>query len=296
MLARLIVCAMALCAQPSFALRQNQQRQTQPTPQVSLQLRATLAGHTKSIDRIAFSPDGELIATSSEDGTVRLWNAHTGELKGILSDADKLKLDEQEWYRNKQYSVTHDFPEDLTGQLREALANGAEKLAISPDRQKILISRIENPRKIFGRRDVLSVWDIATGRLVLTFETVPHGGNDVYWSPNGRTIVVVGGGRTKTRLLDASTGRVQARLPYGACDLGAWIGDDGCQQFIFNADGSMFLKDKEPLKLWSANAGEFLAELKSAQPPARFSPTAKQLLVTRGKDPRTALLWEVVMK
>src|SRR5882724_8983044 len=98
---RLGLCVMiALCAQPSSALTQNPR--TQSAPQVTLKLKATFAGHTKSIDRIAFSPDGELIATSSEDATVRLWNAHTGKLQRILSGVDRFKLDEEDWYGDKQ--------------------------------------------------------------------------------------------------------------------------------------------------------------------------------------------------
>jgi WD40 repeat protein len=33
-----------------------------------------LIGHTKPVNNLAFSPDGQLLLTGSEDGTVRLWN------------------------------------------------------------------------------------------------------------------------------------------------------------------------------------------------------------------------------
>jgi eukaryotic-like serine/threonine-protein kinase len=39
----------------------------------------TLSGHTKRIRAIDVSPDGKKIATGSLDGTVRIWNAETGE-------------------------------------------------------------------------------------------------------------------------------------------------------------------------------------------------------------------------
>ena len=36
-------------------------------------------GHTKSINSVAFSPDGRHIVSGSMDGTIRVWNAMTGE-------------------------------------------------------------------------------------------------------------------------------------------------------------------------------------------------------------------------
>ncbi|MGW5677718.1 3-oxoacyl-[acyl-carrier-protein] synthase III C-terminal domain-containing protein [Streptomyces sp. NPDC003860] len=48
-------------------------------------LRATLIGHRHAVVSLAFSADGAMIATASDDTTIRLWSARTGRPLAVLS-------------------------------------------------------------------------------------------------------------------------------------------------------------------------------------------------------------------
>jgi len=43
-------------------------------------LRPLLKRHSNSVETVAFSPNGRLLASGSDDKTVKLWNSATGEL------------------------------------------------------------------------------------------------------------------------------------------------------------------------------------------------------------------------
>ena len=45
-----------------------------------------MRGHTSRVHSITFSPDGKLLASSSMDKTIRLWNVISGEELAVIDD------------------------------------------------------------------------------------------------------------------------------------------------------------------------------------------------------------------
>jgi WD40 repeat protein len=48
-------------------------------PDQSAKSRGVFTGHTRPITALAFSPDGTLLVSGSQDGTIRIWNATTAQ-------------------------------------------------------------------------------------------------------------------------------------------------------------------------------------------------------------------------
>ncbi len=202
-------------------------------------LKRALKGHTKDIRSAAFSPDGDTIATGSADGTVKLWNAATGEVKSTL-DAFKMKRYAR-WriisrkIANIFAEVSVSFSRDSKTLLTVALDQetklwDARSGALLAVLGKNLSGHFSPAgRFIFTQRADFSgtdLWDAETGKLKATLE-----GGQAAFSPNEQWLGLVGYQGSKG-LLNLKTMKLERPLPLSLNDFETWA--------AFSPDGKTF--------------------------------------------------------
>jgi WD40 repeat protein len=156
--------------------------------------------HGDRIDSLAYSPDGKLLASSSLDGTARLWETSSGrEVRRFATGNSVFRVawspDGKTLASGGLGLFVHlwDVP---TGRERRQLEHleGVTSLGFSRDGTQVLTAGV-----------AVRLWDVATGREVRRF----RGGPALMaaaLSPDGRTLVTAGIGQPVV-LWDLDTGK-----------------------------------------------------------------------------------------
>ena len=246
---------------------------------------------------VSFVADGQRILTASFGKAIQLWDVASGKLidtypANTYGSRYPTKLDPLVSF-NKRFllSGNANIYETGTGRLLTSITEGRSPISFSSDGKTFLTVSYDAAEKSSHRQSYLSNRKIDDGEELTAFQ-VPEGISDIIWSPDGKTIAIIGL-EFHPRVIDAVTGREYGRLPYGNCWPWTMFGSDGCEAIKFSADGAVLLKEKEPIKLWDARTVSLITLLKAAHLPAVFSPTNGQVLATRSEDKKSVLLWRL---
>ncbi|GAB2857202.1 hypothetical protein GCM10027176_69570 [Actinoallomurus bryophytorum] len=251
--------------------------------------RGTFTGHTGAVRAVAFSPDGKILATSSSDGSARLWDRATGYSVG------------ESLYSGGSVNAIAFNPDGghiITGsnngslELGSARANSREAaffarngsgvygVAFSPDGRTVVTAGADHTARL---------WDFATHRPVgKPFVGHTNAVSSVAFSPDGRTLATGSYDRT-ARLWDTATHR-----PVGKPFVGH---TNAVSSVAFSPDGKTLATAGGDFtaRLWDTAThspiGAPLTGHTAFVAGVAFSPDGKTLATASGDQ--TARLWDV---
>ena len=245
--------------------------------------RRVLAGHTRAVLDIEFSPDQKQLLTVSEDGTARTWDVASGESVRVLDPkAGPLSRahyspdgalivtagnDRAAWIWDSRTGIAVGKLEGHTDSLTDA--------QFSPDGQRILTTSSDNTARL---------WNAVTRSLIATLtghKDIVHGG----FSRDGERIVTVSGGLLDNNdpavaIWDGRTGMnltFSNRQPGGV--KGVAFSPDGVTFATYMGAADPSAEDRaNSVRIWSLRDGRLRAQLVGHGKPVEdvaFSPNGK---------------------
>jgi WD40 repeat protein len=201
---------------------------------------ADVTGHTATVYNLASSPDGALVATSSYDGSVRLFDVQTGEPRGAyMLGKERIPAVAFDPRGGELAAVTQNgkllFVDRASGKVLRSIqahTTWIQDVEYRRDGTRILT---------VGRQDhTARVWNVATGDLELTLSGHTDNLLQGSFSPDGRFVAAAGVDHVAI-IWDARTGEVLRTIP--GADFTAQFSPDGRELLTTGYSGHVVVWD-----------------------------------------------------
>ncbi|OUL28577.1 NB-ARC domain-containing protein [Nostoc sp. 106C] len=240
----------------------------------------TYISHTNWVQSLAFSPDGQILASGSNDQTVRLWNVHTGQCLKTLRG-------HKSWVQSLAFSpdgqILASGSNDQTVRLW-CVDTGECLRSLSGHRNRVIFTTFtpNGQTLITGSEDqTVRLWDVNTGACLRVLEIPINWVLSIALSPDGQTLAT-GSDRTTVKFWDIATGECISTLP--DYDSYVWT-------VTFSPDGKTLVTGSEDktVKIWDVFTGKCLQTLYEDSDLSTGSYASRIWLVTINPDGHSLL-------
>jgi WD40 repeat protein len=235
---------------------------------------AVFPGTIENVVSLAFSPDGQRLATGGTNATLRVWEvvdmAEIAVLKQFRGAVVSLAFSpDGQWLAAGSDDKTVTLWDGRAdGDIIKGHTGGVNAVGFMANGKELLSA---------GKEGIVKVWDVSFPPSFLPLHGIQEQIGSLAFSSNGQMLAAAAWQGRHVKVWSVIDGRELLDLPQGG------------SRVAFSPEGTYFATGGEALHLWDGRTGAFRKTLQGASGCLAFSPDGKLLATGDGK------LWDVAL-